>query len=232
MVEPNYLDIIKVTDIEDGNLINSANIDYSLVDITNVGTYPVSIKVLDSDHNYCEKVINVQVIETDYVDENIVGNLSVNIDIDDVSQLQGKQIRLKKGSREYFAKVIGNTATFENVPVATYRFSVPETSNGGYVKFSESFVTINQNKVTTTNVKYTPAKDNILNLQYTFNIRNDANYTPLYADLTYVSDNNYNLKLEHYQIDIILMLVLMHFMATLEFMTKIIILLKIMNVIT
>ncbi len=68
-VKVEYLENIEVTDFEDGDLINSVVVDDSLVDYENAGVYTVTLKVLDSDYNYCESVMTVEVV-LPVVDEN------------------------------------------------------------------------------------------------------------------------------------------------------------------
>ncbi len=140
-------------------------------------------------------LVDTSIFTTDENLKNIEGSVIVNIDIDKDSELEGKQVMLKNGSYEYFARIIDGKATFENIPVGEYNLGMPLTNSGLYKNSADEFITVSEDNVTEISVVYTIVKDNILNLQYTFNIRSDANYTPFYADLTYVSDNNYNLKL-------------------------------------
>ncbi len=211
-IKPNYLEKIRVTDFEDGDLINSVVIDDSAVNLDELGVYHVKLKVFDSDHNYTEKEMNVEVVDYEIIEDETeeipsgnpdeteevkekTGNLSVVVEIDDVTQLKGKQLRIKKDDVEYFAKIDGNTASFDNVPVGVYKLGTPSTINGNYTKSEQKFVTIIENNVSHASVKYVPVKDNLLNLDYTFNIRTDLGYTPLHVELSYLSDNNYNLKI-------------------------------------
>ncbi len=140
-------------------------------------------------------LVDTSIFSTDENLKNIRGSAIVNIDIDNFDELEGKQVMLKNGDYEYFARIIDGKAIFENIPVGEYNVGMPLTNSGLCKNSAEKYITVSDGKVTEINTEYSIMKDNILNIEYIFNIKNDANYTPFYADLTYVSDNNYNLKL-------------------------------------
>ncbi len=140
-------------------------------------------------------LVDSSIFTTDENLKNITGSAIVNIDIDNFGELDGKQVMFKNGSYEYFARIIDGRATFENIPVGEYNLGMPLTNSGLYKNSADSFITVSQDNISEANVEYSIVQDSILNLGYIFNIKSDANYTPFYADLTYISDNNYNLKL-------------------------------------
>ncbi len=165
--------------------------------LTELTTNETAINYVINQRNLVTKysIVDTSVFATDENLKGITGNVSVSLDIDDFTQLEGKQVMLKNGEAEYFAEIRGNTVNFENIPVGVYKIGAPLTINGDYLKNSDRYVIVRENQNSSGQISYTKVNDNLLNLQYTFNIRNDENYTPLYADLTYISDNNYNLKI-------------------------------------
>ena len=60
------LDGVVVKDIEDGNIpLDKVEVDYSNVDWSNIGTYPVTYTVIDNDRNRATKTINVTIRSND-----------------------------------------------------------------------------------------------------------------------------------------------------------------------
>ncbi len=169
------------------------NIFYLAELTSNQETIDYIIKTYNLGTKY--SLVDTSIFSSDENLKNITGSAVVNIDIDNFSELEGKQVMLKNGSYEYFSRIIGGKAIFENIPVGEYNVGMPLTNSGLYKNTADKFITVSEGKVAETSAIYTIVTDNILNIEYIFNIKSDANYTPFYADLTYVSDNNYNLKL-------------------------------------
>ncbi len=127
---------------------------------------------------------------------NISGDVTVNIDIDDTSELDGKQILLKNGEHEYYSEIVDGKAVYNDLPVGVYNLFVPLTNSGMYTNDADTYVYVSENGNITTDVKYTKLEDFYLNLNYKVDLRSDANYTPFTATLSYVSDDYYKLSIK------------------------------------
>ncbi len=127
---------------------------------------------------------------------NVSGDVTVNIDIDDTSELDGKQILLKNGEHEFYSEIVDGKAVYNDLPVGVYNLFVPLTNSGMYTNDAETYVHVSENGNITTDVKYIKLEDFYLNLNYKVDLRSDANYTPFTATLSYVSDDYYKLSIK------------------------------------
>lgn len=77
---------------------------------------------------------------------NQKGSLKVNIQIDDLEQIKGKELCLYDGKKEVAkAKVEGDEVVFQELPIGTYRMMLPTAKSiGYYVEYG--YVTISANK--------------------------------------------------------------------------------------
>ncbi len=141
-------------------------------------------------------LVDTSIFSDDSYLRTLKGNVVVNIDIDDKSRLEGKQVILKNGEYEYKAEINGLKAEFNNVPVGVYKLGLPLTNSGTYNIKKDNYVVVAEGENVTASASYTKFEDFYLNFLYNFEIQTNNNYTPLTADLTYIDDNYYNLKIE------------------------------------
>ncbi len=140
-------------------------------------------------------LVDTSIFATDENLKDVVGNLVVNIKIDNEAELVGKQVLIKNGDLEFYGAIKDGKVEFNNIPVGNYKLLLPVTNNNTYKINSDLYVLVPENGTTTVDGVYSPLSDNYMNLDYTFNLKSDANYTPFFAELTYESDNNYELIL-------------------------------------
>lgn len=143
-------------------------------------------------------LVDTGIFNKDSYLEDITGDAVVQIDIDDVAELQGKSVLLKNGKYEYYADIRDGVANFDDIPVGVYNVCLPLTNSGDYNMSGDQYAVVSENGSTTINAKYNEMQDNALNLEYNFTILTDDDKIPLSADLTYESDDNYNLRVETY----------------------------------
>ncbi len=141
-------------------------------------------------------LVNTKIFNNDKYLQSITGDVEVKVAIDDASQLTGKQVLLKNGDKEYYADIENGKAIFDDITVGEYKMFMPLTNSGNYYSDSDTFVTVSEKGNTVANGSYTVMNDNVLNLNYDFGILTDDNEKVLSADLRYVSDDNYSLKIQ------------------------------------
>lgn len=140
-------------------------------------------------------LVDTSIFTKDEKLQDLKGNAIVNIDIDDLSELEGKQILLKNGDLEIYKEVTSDKVTFEDIPVGEYDVYLPLTNSGEYNLERSKLLTVSEGNSSETTLNYTVMKDNILNLQYKFFLRTNYGYTPMDATLSYISDDNYKLDI-------------------------------------
>lgn len=134
-------------------------------------------------------------VEDKYL-KTVTGDAEIQLSIDNLAELDGKQVELRNGEATYHADIINGKAKFNDIPVGAYNLFTPLTKSGDYYKQNEPYVIVSENGNTLAQGNYEKTKDNYLNLQYKFKILNDEDQVPLVADLSYVSDNNYKFKIQ------------------------------------
>lgn len=131
-----------------------------------------------------------------YNDENLrglTGKVIVNIDIDDFTQLDGKQIVIKNGDYFSIEEIVDGQVVFNNIPVGVYHLNMPLTNNGNYYSQSENYIIVKENATATIDGQYKESKFFHLNMLNTFDIRTDYNYTALTGTIVKSGIDNYNL---------------------------------------
>ncbi len=141
-------------------------------------------------------LVNTKIFATDKYLQSITGDVEVKVTIDNSAELTGKQVLLKNGDKEYYADIENGQAIFDDIIVGEYKMYMPMTNSGNYYSNSDTFVTVSEKGSTVAYGSYTKMNDNVLNLNYNFGILTDENEQVLSADLSYVSDDNYNLKIQ------------------------------------
>lgn len=90
----------------------------------------------------------------DMADLNLTGALNVNIQIDDLKQIEGKEVRILDGENEVAAaEITGEKTTFDSLPIGTYRVALPAARGLGY--YTEYMqVTVRDGKTATVDAVY------------------------------------------------------------------------------
>ncbi len=141
-------------------------------------------------------LINTGIFTTDKYLNSLKGDVEVQVTIDNSAELTGKQVLLKNGSTEFYADIENGKAVFDDITVGEYKMYMPLTNSGDYYSNADKFVTVSESGYTTAYAQYSKMNDNVLNLNYQFGLLTDDDDRLLTADLSYVTDDNYNLKIQ------------------------------------
>ncbi len=144
-------------------------------------------------------LIDTSIFATDPFFSTVTGDAQINITIDNIAELKGKQILLKNGKNEYTAAIEGKVANFEDIPVGVYNLYTPLTNSGDYEKTNSSYIVITENGKARESVAYDKLNDYYLNFDYDFKVLTNRNYVPMDATLSYVDDGRYNLEVNTYK---------------------------------
>lgn len=155
-----------------------------------------SINTIIHDYNLASKysLVDSSIFYKDSKLTKIVGNANISITIDDLTNLEGKQIVLKNGDLEYKIKIDAKNLKISGIPAGIYNLLVPVAKEESYHIVHDTYVTISENTDANIKISYNQMKDNYLNMAYRFYIKTNKNYTPLVANISYVQDGVYNLE--------------------------------------
>ncbi len=97
-------------------------------------------------------------VKTDDINsENLKGNIEINIDIDDISNIKNKLIYINDGDKNITTiKVTGNKIN-ATLPVGVYKLGLPRPNN--IAEYKHIFIIVKNNETTTYNVSYKKITD-------------------------------------------------------------------------
>ncbi len=101
-----------------------------------------------------------------YKDERLKdyrGTLEIEINIDNIENLNGKQLKVSNGDLEFYVPIKSNTLKLENIPVGVYSISPPLTNEKAYdVVQQQSYAVVKEDSILNFEINYNEPSSYIL----------------------------------------------------------------------
>lgn len=117
---------------------------------------PSKIDYIKNNYNYENdyQLISTDIFTKDSSLSDLKGSVTIEIEIDNISQISNKHLILRNGNHTIKQLVKSNKVVFENVPVGVYKVESPIATNGLYKNEIASKVIVNENSSNTKKISY------------------------------------------------------------------------------